>query len=151
MKATEEKQFLYSIRLPRVRAVAAFLLLFYVLADVTVIEYLSGNAALGIPAYNKVVALDSTAPPLVEGNTNSVQTSPNEFYLTGTHKSESASDDDNCFLCCTHILLGYNGINAAAAAASLPVVAQKNSAFFPHRQRHSDSHPSPFYRPPRSV
>lgn len=149
MKASGEKQFLYSIRLPRFRAVAAFLLLFYVLADVTVIEYFSGNAALGISAYNKVVALNSTAP-LVEGNTNSVQSSTNEFYLTGTHKSELSSDEDDCFLCCTHILLGYNGINAAFAAV-LSVIAQKSSAFFPRRQRHSESHPSPFYRPPRLV
>lgn len=147
MKASGEKQFLYSIRLPRLRAVAAFLLLFYVLADVSVIEYLSGNAALGIPSYNKVVDSDSTAP-LAESRADSVQSRPNEFYLKGIYKSESSTDEDDCFLCCTHIILGYDSI-LAVIAAPLPLTARKTSAVFYYRQKHSDSHLPPFYRPPR--
>lgn len=149
MRATGEKQFLYSICLPRLRAAAAFLLLFYVLADVTVIEYFSGNAALGIPSYNKVVALDSTASEFA--GIKSVQSSPDESRLPGSQKSGSSSDDeDDCFLCCAHMLLGYSGLNVSTAPA-LPVIAQKSTAFFSRRQRHSDSHPPPFYRPPRFV
>lgn len=147
MKATGEKQLLYSLWLPRFRAVAAFLLLFYVLADVTVVEYFSGNAALGIPSYNAVVVSDSTAP-LAESRADSIQSRPNEFYLKGIYKSESSTDEDDCFLCCTHIILGYNSIYAVIAAP-LSLIAQKTSAVFYYRQKRSDSHLPPFYRPPR--
>lgn len=151
MKANGEKQFLYSIRrLPRRRAVAAFLLLFYVIAGASVIEYFSVNVSIDIPAHNKIAVLDSTQPPLVFGKKDSVQSSPNEFYFTGTHKSEPSAGEDGCFLCCAHAVPVRKVMNADAAAPPT-VAAEKSSAIFSSRHRHSDSHSPPFYRPPRIV
>lgn len=145
MRESEKKQLLYSKWLPRVRAVAAFLMLFYVLADVSVIEYFSGNAALGIPAYNKVVVLNST--PHATGGIKEIQNSFNESRFKGTHQSEPSLDDDDCFLCCTHMILGCNQMDVPASI--LPVVVRKNPAVFSREQKHSNSHLPTFYRPPR--
>ena len=149
VKATEKKHLLYSKWLPRLRLVAAFLMLFYVLADVSVIEYFSGNAALGIPAYNKVVVLDSAPLPSANAGIKKIQNSFNESHFKRTHQSESSSDDDDCFLCCTHMILGCNQMDVPAS--DLPVVAQKSPAAFSREQRRSDSHLPTFYRPPRII
>lgn len=144
MKVSGEKHSLYLKWRPRLRLVAACLMLFYLLADCTILEYFSGNTLLGIPAYNKTVVLNSASDEIDE--TSGTRGSIDVTHISGSRKSVLSTDDDDCFCCSSHIALGYSQMIVSVA---VPVVSRQTSSFFFRRQERSDSHLPPFYRPPQ--
>ena len=121
------------------KLVATFLVLFYLLADCSVLEYFSGNISLGIPAYNKTVLSYSASgkPDEIVFAHNSLDKS----HLSGNQKSGLPLDDDDCFCCSSHLALGYSQMIVSIA---LPIVSRQIPSFFTREQGLSDSQLPPF-------
>ena len=124
----------------RVLSFATFLLFFYLIGNLTVLEYFGGNPDLGIPSYTKVAATTSSAEiASVQNATNISQSSrqDSESYIR--------PDGDDCLAACTHCILAVVSIESRSIIIEEQVVNQRTKHLQP------DPHPTSFYRPPRTA
>ena len=127
---------------PRKRLVwhfAAYLLMFYLIADVSVLEYFCGNPELGIVSYSQVVKKVSAKSKDFKCDT--VKSSPE--FPKQDDDSDIQLDGDDCFCCCSFALQNFFVI-----IYRLPHIEKhlQNSYI---RAMQSNPHLSLNYRPPR--
>lgn len=134
-----KKQISSLISKRRVRRFAALLLLFYLIADVTVLEYFCGNPDLGIVSYTQAVAKASMKS---KADKRVFIQSPTD---SSKHDSESNTepDGDDCFCCCSHALQ-----SVFIVENRLPVIEEQIQNSFT-RKMQSNPHLTLSYRPPR--
>lgn len=127
---------------------AAFFVLF-AFADVSVLQAYSGNETIGIPSYARQLQIEKlkskkTDAPVAAQAAGDFSGSPEEQLPPDPHSSE-----ENCFGCCSHVLLGFN----IAESISREILPARLTApnFFGYRRPHSDSHLQKLYQPPKSA
>lgn len=140
-----KKQRKQSLWLKRAARFCAVLFVFYVIADVTVLEAFCGNPSLGIASYHQVVET---------GSKNSAQAVRTVFVQSTTDNSRSSQekddqnfplDGDDCLCFCSYPVPAYHSL-----VSPLPAFEEQLHTFI-LRERQSDSHPSPHFRPPRRA
>lgn len=147
MKTSEENlTALYRRRATRL--LAAFFVL-YAFADVSVLQAYSGNETIGIPSYARQLQIEKlkskkTDAPVAAQAATDFSGSPGEQLPPDPHSSE-----ENCFGCCSHVLLGFN-VAESMARDVLPARLTASN-FSGYRRPHSDSHLQKLYQPPKSA
>lgn len=119
---------------------ATFLLFFYLIGNLTVLEYFGGNPELGIVSYRQVSKISKTADlpsPLIFADDSRSSRQGN--------KSDIDPDADDCLATCTHSILGLPVIENPCPLPDLQVSWTTVKHVVP------DPHPTSFYRPPRSA
>ncbi len=117
----------------------ALLFVLYALADISVFQEYCGNEMLGIPSYaQQVQAKDKKI-----GSQTVTAISPSSYQ---EQMPEAPVGDEDCFCCCSHILLGFNYVNPN----SPKILAAKISASdFSLKHRQTETHLSQLYQPPK--
>ena len=128
----------------------AALFVLYALADVSVLQVYSGNETVGIPSYAQQIQIEKQKNNRAENAENSVGAqifaafpgSSSEEQPPAPHSSE-----ENCFGCCSHILLGFNVAELIARELLPAKIIVSN--FSIHQRLQSDSHLRQLYQPPK--
>ncbi len=125
---------------PRVQRLATFLLFFYLIGNLTVLEYFGGNPDLGILSYTQV------AEPTITAETASFQNSSDRSRSSERENdSNDQLDGDDCLATCTHCILAVISMESDLIIHDEQVINQST------RHIHPDPHPTSFYRPPRTA
>ena len=119
---------------------ATFLLFFYLIANLTVLEYFGGNPELGIVSFRQVSeqskTVDSSLPLSFAGNSQSSRQS---------NTSDIELDGDDCLASCTHSIFASPVIGNGHPVPALRVSFTNIKHVVP------DPHLTSFYRPPRTA
>lgn len=118
---------------------AAFLMFFYLIGNLTVLEYFGGNPDLGIISYTQIATTISTEVVSVQNASNNSQSSRQD------NESGIQLDGDDCLASCTHCILGVVPIEIRQPVLEEHFVNQITRHLYPK------PHPTSFYRPPRTV
>lgn len=147
MKTTEKK--LTALIWRRATHLLAAFFVLFAFADVSVLQAYSGNETIGIPSYARQLQIEKlkskkTDAPVAAQAATDFSGSPGEELPPDPHSSE-----ENCFGCCSHVLLGFN-VAESIAREILPARLTASN-FSDYRRPHSDSHLQKFYQPPKSA
>lgn len=144
-KVNEQLQNSIPNRRRRVSRLLTFLLFFYLLANVSVLEYFCGNPELGIVSYRQAVTIEKL--PTENEKTVFVTFSADDYNSSHQdQKPDIPLDGDDSFCCSSHATISYNYL----VVSLMPVIHQQQSSpVFSNSQNHSDWHLPPSYRPPR--
>lgn len=114
----------------------AVLFVLYALADISVLQEYCGNENFGIPSYSQQIqAKNNISQPVAEVSPSSDQNQP-----------DNPSGEEDCFCCCSHILLGFN----FATENSPKILALKKSASnFSLKHQQTETHLPQLYQPPK--
>ena len=123
---------------------AMLLMMFlYVCADVSIFEYFEGNQSLGIISYREVVKLDQ---PVTGAGTSLAKTLPGLVqFAPHNERTTTLFDDTDDFCCSVHAMVSGNKV----IVSFIPIFNRIGEANFLHRNKDSDWHLPPDYRPPR--
>jgi hypothetical protein len=146
---TTEKNFTATVRRRATQLLAALFVL-YAFADISVLQVYSGNETVGIPSYAQQLQIEKQKSKLTENTENSVGAKPAADSSGSSQERQTPiphSSEENCFGCCSHILLGFN-LAQSIAREILPTKITASN-FFDHDRLQSDSHLQQLYQPPK--
>ena len=124
----------------RKKKIATFLLFFYLIGNLTVLEYFGGNPELGIVSFRQVSEKSQTT----------TSSSPHSFADDSQssrqgNNSDIELDGDDCLATCTHSIVGFPVIENRHPIMELQVSSTTVKHVVP------DPHLTSFYRPPRTA